>query len=197
LTRRSAAAKVAPSSFPRKVLMTTRWLLFVSALALLLSLSAGTATAAPPVVIGDPKGTQYADSWGDVDSGQGKKGTGEVGALWTGGVCRGSFSNAIRNTSSVQFGAYWQCTSSTVFTEIKAGVQLCDRVGTYYGCNKETTRWDSITRRATGYYNRSDASFPCTVGVTRYYRPVAVQMSVNYQPVYDKFGTIVSVPCGT
>ncbi|MCA0144101.1 hypothetical protein [Blastococcus sp. LR1] len=149
-------------------------------------------------MIDDPPGSQYANSWEvDTPPAEASTGDGMSTANWPVGVCRGTFSNAIRNTRSVQFGAYWQCTSGSVYTEIKAGVQVCDRVGANYGCNKETTRFDSITRKATGYMNRSDASYPCTPGVTRYYRPVAVQMSVNHQPVYDKLGTIVSVGCGT
>lgn len=113
---------------------------------------------------------------------------------WTGGVCRGSFSTLIENVGSIQFGAYWQCTSP-VNTTIRAYVQECLRFddGSFY-CDPNSEGVGQLAN-ATQHFNRSDAYYGCRTGTREYYRPVARQMTVKGATVTNKYGAPVLSDC--
>lgn len=140
-----------------------------------------SASEEPVVVVNDPPGTEYAQDW---DSPPERKRGGkddDVTAQWSIGVCRGSFSTLIQNVGSVQFGAYWQCTSS-VQTTIRATIQQCTRYadGSYF-CDPYSERYGPLAN-SVAYFNRSDAYFPCIAGQGYYYRPIARNMTVKECP---------------
>lgn len=136
------------------------------------------------VVVNDPPGTQYSNTWEMPVP----DALGTMHPLWDAGVCRGSFSNLIQNVSTVQYGAYWQCTSS-VLTTVRANVQECDLLanGQYY-CYLGTQA-TGRTATNTAYFNRSDAYFGCTPDKTTFFRPVATYLSVQGNSVTKKYGT--------
>ena len=149
-------------------------------------LCGGVARADDPVVVNDPPGTEYADQWSGPTT---KPAPGTVStADWDVSICRGTFSTLIQNTTSVQFGAYWQCTSQKNAT-IRAVIQECLRLGANdYYCDENTERYGPLANDY-GYMIRSDAYMSCTRYSTgTYYRPVAEDMSVQGVPVTDKTG---------
>lgn len=150
----------------------------------------GSGTVHKPIVINDPPGTDYSGTWNaPILAPRGK-----AVPNWAGGVCRGSFTNLIQNVGSVQFGAYWQCTSS-VDTTVQVFVQECDPIagGKFY-CFLENESRGNLAHNVA-YFNRSDAYFGCQPPQTKYFRPVARFLSVQGVSVANKYGTPVLGTC--